>query len=57
MDLLTAKYIMDYIYYNRANETAFQYYRKVSFCIVRLKVLVRFMVNFYSILHLGSWTH
>lgn len=30
MDLSTAKYIMDYIYFNRANETAFQYYKKVS---------------------------
>lgn len=31
MDLSTAKYIMDYIYFNRANETAFKYYKKVSF--------------------------
>lgn len=30
MDLSTAKYIMDYIYFNRANETAFKYYKKVS---------------------------
>lgn len=30
MDLSTAKYIMDYIYFNRANETAFQYHKKVS---------------------------
>lgn len=31
MDLSTAKYIMDYIYFNRANDTAFQYHKKVSF--------------------------
>lgn len=30
MDLSTAKYIMDYIYFNRANDTAFQYHKKVS---------------------------
>lgn len=31
MDLSTAKYIMDFIYFNRANDTAFQYHKKVSF--------------------------
>lgn len=30
MDLSTAKYIMDYIYFNRANDSAFQYHKKVS---------------------------
>lgn len=34
MDLSTAKYIMDYIYFNRANETAFKYYKKVSLLLL-----------------------
>ncbi|XP_031620612.1 sodium- and chloride-dependent GABA transporter 1 isoform X2 [Contarinia nasturtii] len=35
MDLSTAKYIMDYIYFNRANETAFKYYKKSKCSIFR----------------------
>lgn len=41
MDLSTAKYIMDYLYFSRADEPTFQYYKNVSqmnlsnqFCLV-----------------------
>lgn len=30
MDLTTAKYIMDYLYFSRADEPTFQYYKNVS---------------------------
>lgn len=30
MDLSTAKYIMDYLYFSRADEPTFQYYKNVS---------------------------
>lgn len=40
MDLSTAKYIMDYIYFNRANETAFKYYKKVSLLFFSLSLCV-----------------
>lgn len=31
MDLSTAKFIMDYLYFKRENDTAYEYQRKVSF--------------------------
>lgn len=53
MDLSTAKYIMDYIYFNRANDTAFQYHKKVSFVkIVLLLLLV--VVESMNILRIGK---
>lgn len=30
MDLSTAKYIMDYLYFNRTEEPTFRYYKTVS---------------------------
>lgn len=35
MDLTTAKYIMDYLYFHRANDRTFEYYKKVSDSSIR----------------------
>lgn len=45
MDLTTAKYIMDYLYFSRADEPTFQYYKNVS-------SFVSSNISFLSVYHL-----
>lgn len=49
MDLSTARYIMDYLYFNRANETIFHYYKKVSLpSIDRIGILLQSIHKYCS---------
>lgn len=40
MDLSTAKYIMDYLYFSRADEPTFQYYKNVSLYELHITIFV-----------------
>lgn len=57
MDLSTAKYIMDYIYFNHANITSFRYYKKVS-ANEHLETII-FLLTFlvWNSVKLVYWTH